>query len=89
MAWAAASGGAHGRRRGAAAGRFGAWWAVAALGGLASGWPVSADDIGEVLMALRWFVWDAGEPEVGWVLRLAAEDADEALAWAVAAVDTD
>ena len=40
-------------------------------------------------MALRWFVWDAGEPEVGWVLRLAAEDSDEALAWAVAAVDTD
>jgi hypothetical protein len=88
MAWAAASGGAHGRRRGAASGRFGAWWTAAALGGLSSEWPPSADDVGEVVMALRWFVWDAGEPEVGWVLRLAAEDTDESLAWAVAAVDT-
>ena len=31
LAWAGASGGAHGRRRGAAAGRFGALWLVAAL----------------------------------------------------------
>ena len=31
LAWTAASGGAHGRRRGMAAGRFGAWWAAAAL----------------------------------------------------------
>jgi hypothetical protein len=30
MGWTAASGGAFGRRRGAAAGRFGAWWALAA-----------------------------------------------------------
>ncbi len=88
MAWTAASGGAHGRRRGAAAGRFGAWWAVAALGGLLDEWPPAADEIGEVLMALRWFVWDSGEPEVGWMLRLAVEDADESLAWAVAAMDT-
>src|SRR5205085_1702808 len=29
MAWAAASGGAHGRRRGMASGRFATWWAVA------------------------------------------------------------
>ena len=88
MAWTAASGGAHGRRRGAAAGRFGAWWAVAALGGLLDEWPPAADEIGEVLMALRWFVWDSGEPEVGWMLRLAVEDTDESLAWAVAAMDT-
>jgi hypothetical protein len=87
MAWAAASGGAHGRRRGSAAGRFGAWWAVAALGGLLADWPVPAGEIGDVLLALRWFAWDAGEPEVGWVLRLAVEDEDEGLAWAVAAVD--
>ncbi|HEY4606450.1 MAG TPA: hypothetical protein VIH55_02285, partial [Acidimicrobiia bacterium] len=31
MGWASASGGAHGRRRGAAAGRYLAWWAVACL----------------------------------------------------------
>ena len=31
LAWAGASGGAHGRRRGNAIGRFGAWWVLAAL----------------------------------------------------------
>ncbi len=88
MAWAAGSGGAHGRRRGAAAGRFGAWWAAAALGGLLADWPPAPEEIGEVVGALRWFAWDAGEPETGWVLRLAVEDEDEGLAWAVAAVDS-
>jgi len=34
MAWTGANGGAHGRRRGMAAGRFAAWWALAALTGL-------------------------------------------------------
>ncbi|WP_165491861.1 DUF6183 family protein [Egibacter rhizosphaerae] len=34
MQWAGASGGARGRRRGGAAGRFAAWWALAAVAGL-------------------------------------------------------
>ena len=34
MAWAAASGGAHGRRRGSATGRARAWWAMTTLTGL-------------------------------------------------------
>jgi hypothetical protein len=51
-------------------------------------WPPPAEEIGDVVAALRWFAWDAGEPEVGWVLRLAVEDEDEGLAWAVAAVDS-
>jgi hypothetical protein len=37
---------------------------------------------------LRWYLWDAGEPETGWVLRLAVEDPEAGLAWAVAAVDS-
>ena len=37
MAWAGASGGAYGRRRGMARGRFEAWWCAAALAGLDSG----------------------------------------------------
>jgi hypothetical protein len=88
MAWTAASGGAHGRRRGAAAGRFATWWALAALGGLVEEWPVSAEELGEVAAELRWYGWDAGEPESGWVLRLAVEDPAEGLAWALAAVDS-
>lgn len=87
MAWAAASGGAHGRRRGAAAGRFEALWALAALAGLAEDWPVPDDELGEAAHELRWWWWDAGEPEVGWQLRLAVEDPAEHLSWALGASD--
>jgi hypothetical protein len=89
MGWAAASGGAHGRRRGAAAGRFAAWWAVAAVGGVVDDWPVPADELGSIATSLRWYLWDAGEPETGWVLRLAVDDPEDGLAWAVAAVDSE
>jgi len=88
MAWTAASGGAHGRRRGAAAGRFAVWWALAALGGLVEEWPIEPGELGDIAADLRWYEWDAGEPETGWVLRLAVEDPAESLAWAVAAVDS-
>ena len=70
IAWAAASGGAHGRRRGAAAGRHLAWACADALGG------------SEHL--LRWFAWgdDAGwnlhlaaeDPGRGIAWALAASD---------------
>ena len=87
MGWTAASGGAHGRRRGAAAGRFSVWWTLAGLAGLVDEWPIEPDELGEVAADLRFYCWDAGEPETGWVLRLAIEDPAESLAWAVAAVD--
>ena len=87
MAWAAASGGAHGRRRGMAAGRFGAWWALAAMAGLLDDWPVPPDELGEVAAEMRWYLWDAGEPETGWGLRLAVEDPAEGRAYALLAVD--
>ena len=87
LAWAGASGGAHGRRRGAAAGRFGAWWALAALGDLLDDWPVAPDELGELAADLRWYRWDAHEPEIGWQLQLAVEDPEEAVAWAILARD--
>src|SRR5437763_1268865 len=87
MAWAAASGGAHGRRRGMAAGRFGAWWALTALAGLLDAWPVPPDDLGACALAFRWYRWDAGDPETGWSLRLAVEDPAAGRAWALSAVD--
>lgn len=87
LAWTAASGGAHGRRRGMATGRFAAWWAVAAVAGVLDGWPVPPDELGEALHRLRWFAWDAGEPASGWSLHLAVEDPEEGLAWAAAAAD--
>ena len=87
MAWAAASGGAHGRRRGMASGRFDAWWAVVTLAGAQDDWPLPADEVGEITASLRWWLWDAYEPKTGWWLRLAVEDPDEGLAWAIAATD--
>lgn len=85
MAWAGASGGAHGRRRGAAAGRYGAWWAVAVLADL--DWPADPDEMGEALSTFTFHWFDDGSPGTGWQLRLAVEDARSGLAWAVAAVD--
>mgnify|MGYP001801402641 CR=1 FL=1 len=87
VAWAGANGGAHGRRRGAASGRFGAWWLLAALGDLLEDWPVAPDELGELAGELRWLRWNAFEPEIGWNLRLAVEDPDERVSWAIAASD--
>ncbi len=87
MAWAAASGGAHGRRPGAAAGRFSAWWAVAAIGELLDEWPPDPDAVGTALNAQQWFAWEADEPDIGWRLHLAVERPDRGRAWAIAAVD--
>jgi hypothetical protein len=79
-AWAATSGGAHGVRRGAALGRFDAWWAAASLAGL--DWPPDPAALGTAIGRLTWWVWDDGMPATGWVLRLAA--ADPAAGWAAA-----
>jgi hypothetical protein len=49
LAWAAASGGARGRRRGAAAGRFDAWWVLAVLSGTADDWPADPGPAAEDL----------------------------------------
>jgi hypothetical protein len=85
MAWAGASGGAHGRRRGAAAGRYGAWWAIATLCDL--DWPPDPDEMGRALQRLRFYWFDDGSPGTGWELRLAIEDTNSGLAWAISAVD--
>lgn len=87
LAWAGASGGAHGRRRGAASGRFGAWWTLGALGDLLDEWPVEPALLGELAHELNWYRWDAYEPEVGWTLQLAIEDPAEGTAWAITAQD--
>ena len=87
LAWAGATGGAHGRRRGAAIGRFGAWWVLAALADLADSWPVPPDELGRACAALDWYWWDAGEPRLGWELQLAIADPAEGYAWAISAHD--
>ncbi len=87
IAWAGASGGAHGRRRGAASGRFGAWWLLATLGDLTDDWPVAPHDIGRVAAELTWYRWDAYEPAIGWSLQLAVADESNGTAWAITARD--
>ena len=82
MAWAGASGGAEGRRRGMAWGRFLAWECSAVLAGVDI-----EDDVGGAAAELRWFVWDTGIAETGWSLRLAVEDPEAGCAWALAATD--
>ena len=87
LAWAGASGGAHGRRRGMAIGRFSAWWVLGAIGDLHDPWPPTDDDVEELLGELRWYRWDAHEPEGGWRLQLAVENEPERVAWAINASD--
>jgi len=85
IAWAAASGGAHGRRRGAAFGRFTAWAVVASLAGRR--WPVAAQEMGAALRSFEWFWWDDRELKEGWVFRLAVQDASAGWAAAIGATD--
>ncbi len=87
LAWAAASGGAHGRRRGAAAGRAKAWWALTTLTGLDEEDAVDPTALGQAANELEWLWWDAAEPETGWSLHLAIADPQDGLAWAITAVD--
>ena len=87
MAWAGASGGAYGRRPGGAAGRYGAWWAAAALTDLLVDWPVDPETLGEAIGELNWFVWSDLVPPTGWTFHLAVEDPAHELAWAIVAVD--
>jgi hypothetical protein len=84
IAWAAASGGAYGRRRGAALGRSMAWYSAALLADLP--WPAQ-EDFAEQVGSLRWYRWDEGAEEEGWVLRLAVENAEQGWSAAVAATD--
>jgi hypothetical protein len=83
LAWAGASGGRHGRRRGAAAGRDLTSALLRALLGLD---PEEDPDPGAV-RALRWLVWRASDAGSGWVLRIAVEDAGGGLGWIVDALD--
>lgn len=87
VAWVGASGGAHGRRRGMASGRFATWWLLGALGDLHDDWPPTDRAIEELLGDLVWFRWGTHQPEHGWRLQLAIHDRQEDLGWAINAVD--
>jgi hypothetical protein len=84
VAWAAASGGAYGRRRGAALGRSMAWYCGALLAD--APWPPT-EELGDHIGGLRWYRWDEGAEEKGWVLRLAVENPDQGWSAAIGATD--
>ena len=85
IAWAAASGGAHGRRRGGAFGRLTAWYLGAQLTDLR--WPPVPDDLGREAARLRWYRWDEEIQEQGWILRIAVDDPEHGWAAAISATD--
>jgi len=88
LAWAGASGGAFGRRRGAAAGRDSAWWLLGALSGRADQWPLKNDEIGDVLNSLKWWWFDADQSPTGWQLQLVIVNEQRGLSWAINARDS-
>jgi hypothetical protein len=84
ICWAAASGAAHGRRRGAAAGRFETWWSLAAITDLE--FPPDPEDFADVLSGLVFHWWSDGVDE-GWRLNLAITDPEIERTWAITAID--
>ncbi len=87
LAWAGASGGAHGRRRGNALGRDAAWWTIAALTGQTSNWPLSDEESITAVNSLQWFWWDVNEPTTGWNVQLCVHHADRNRSWAFMLTD--
>jgi hypothetical protein len=87
LAWAGASGGAHGRRRGNALGRDAAWWTVAALTGKTSNWPLSDEESITAVNSLQWFWWDANETTTGWNVRLCIHHGGRNRSWAFMLTD--
>lgn len=84
LVWAAASGGAYGRRRGMAAGRSAVFWILRVALGLGdAGDPLDLDaEVGR----LRWFAIGGGAPS-GWRLRLAVDDPIDGWGAAIVARD--
>jgi hypothetical protein len=88
LAWAGASGGAHGRRSGMAAGRSKAWWAVAAIADLTDdGRLPHPEELAVLLRDVQWWTWGPLNHTEGWHLRLAAHDLVDDVAYAVTAHD--
>jgi hypothetical protein len=87
VAWAGASGGAHGRRRGGAQGRFSAWWLATAMADALDEWPLPPGTLRAEMEELQWFTWSANEPALGWQLQLAIWDPFNDMSWAFTARD--
>ena len=87
MAWAASTGGRHGRRRGAAAGRDLTWAAAGACCGFETGERLETTTLGDAIAGLSWFAWNAPDVVTGWQLRLAVHDPVDGVAFVLDAAD--
>lgn len=85
LAWCGASAGSHGRRRGAAAGRFNTWWIAAALSGFSSEWDDLREtnelprELGQRIVEFEWYRIDLGGRH-SYELSLVAVNHEEELA---------
>jgi len=86
MAWAGASGGGHGRRRGTPSGRAGAWWVLLEALGYDE-IPEDVSQLGAEAAELRWALWDPGDRIGGWNLHIGISDPEDGVAWVLSAVD--
>lgn len=92
LAWCGASAGSHGRRRGAAAGRFNTWWMASALAGLSSDWDDLRPtyelprELGRKVGHFEWFRLDLEERH-SYELNLAAIDHEEKIVFGLFAHD--
>lgn len=83
LAWCGASGGAHGRRRGGALGRFGVWWMLAAIGGFIDEWDdlmrngQLGNECGDVVTSFEWYRFDDGSHSGHELSLIAHETGDD------------
>ena len=89
MAWVGSTGGAHGKRSGAAAGRSKLWAALASLADVADVWPYPADELGAFVSEAQWWTWDPDRVTAQWNLRVAIVHAETEVAFAIKASDVD
>lgn len=89
LAWAGASGGAHGTRRGMATGRFGAWWLSATLADIINDWPLTDTESQRVLTQLQWERFEHSTVGTnGWVVHLAVHDPSTGVSICINASDS-
>ena len=88
LAWAASSGGAHGKRRGGAGGRSEALWLLSVFAGLQDDFPDSLPELGAVVAGCEFHVFENDEtPTDGWGFHLVIVDPSEGISAALSAHD--
>lgn len=88
LAWAGASGGAHGSRRGGATGRFGIWWLCAAITDTIDDWPLTEIESHEAFASLQWHHFaSANVSRHGWNVQLVVHDPENDISVCIDAHD--